>query len=83
MRPNFRVRVLNNSRFASARLSFEGSVNMDLQENVDKDDYLRKEVSSSIKYYIIPWNSILLWMTWKFTSGPCSVDIKWKSPLLF
>ena len=29
------------------RPSFEGSVNMDLQEDVDGDDYLRKEVSCS------------------------------------
>ena len=29
------------------RPSFEGSVNMDLQDVVDEDDYLRKEVSCS------------------------------------
>ena len=27
------------------RPSFEGSVNMDLLKHVDKDDYVRKEVS--------------------------------------
>ena len=46
MRPNFHVNI--SEQFTNCeckRPSFEGLVNMDLQEDVDEDDCLRKEVS--------------------------------------
>ena len=48
VRPNFHVNIselftINECK----RPSFEGSVSMDLQEDVNEDDYLRKEVSCS------------------------------------
>ena len=48
MRPNFHVNISEHFTFRECtRPSFEGSVNMDVQEDVDEDDYLRKEVSCS------------------------------------
>ena len=48
MRPNFHVNI--PEQFTSRqymRPSFEGSINMELQKDVDEDDYLRNEVSCS------------------------------------
>ena len=42
MRLNFHVNI---SEQFTIRDSIEGSVHMDLSEDVDEDDYLRKEVS--------------------------------------
>ena len=48
VRPNFHVNISEQFPIRECmRPYFEGSVNMDLQEDVDKDDYLRKEVSCS------------------------------------
>ena len=48
MSPNFHVNISEQFTIREyMRPSFEGSVNMDLQKDVDEDDYLRKEVSCS------------------------------------
>ena len=48
MRPNFDMNISEQFTICECmRPSFEGSVNMDLQEDIDEDDYLRKEVLSS------------------------------------
>ena len=48
VRPNFHVKISEQFTIRECmRPSFEGSVNMDLKENVDKDDYLRNKVSCS------------------------------------
>ena len=49
VRPNFQVNISEQFTICECmRPSFEGSVNMDLYEDVDEDDYLRKEVSCSM-----------------------------------
>ena len=46
VRPTFHVNISEQFTIGECtRPSFVGSVNMDPQEDVDKDDYLRKEVS--------------------------------------
>ena len=48
VRPNFHMNISEQFTINECkRLSFEGSVSMDLQEDVNEDDYLRKEVSCS------------------------------------
>ena len=48
VRPNFHVNISELFTIRECvRPSLKGSVNMDLQEDVDGDDYLRKEVSCS------------------------------------
>ena len=48
MRPNFHVNISEQFTIREyMRPSFEGPVNMDLQEDADEDDYLRQEVSCS------------------------------------
>ena len=48
MRPNFHTNISEQFTIRECmRPSFEGSVNMDLKEDVDEDDYLTKEVSCS------------------------------------
>ena len=52
MRPNFHVNISEQLTIRECmRSSFERSVNMDLEEDVDEDDYLRKEVSCSKTRY--------------------------------
>ena len=46
MRPNFPVNISEQFMIRECMRSFEGSVNMDLYEDVD-DEYLRKEISCS------------------------------------
>ena len=49
VRPNFHANVSEQFTIRECiRPSFEESVNMNLQEDVDEDDYLRKEVSCMI-----------------------------------
>ena len=48
VRPNFYVNISEQFMIRECmRPSFEGSVNMDLSEDVNEDDYMRKEVSDS------------------------------------
>ena len=48
VRPNFHVNISEQFTVREcARPSFEGSTNMNLSEDVDEDDYMRKEVSCS------------------------------------
>ena len=48
MRSNFHLNISEQFMIrVCMRPSFEGSVNMDLQEDVDEDDYLRKKVLCS------------------------------------
>ena len=48
MRPNFHGNISEHFTIRECmRPSFEVSVNVDLYEDVDEDDYLRKEVSCS------------------------------------
>ena len=53
--PNFHVNISEQFMIRECmRPSFEGSVNMDLSEDVDEDDYLRKKVSySKAKRYTV------------------------------
>ena len=48
MRSNLHVNISEQFTIRECMIpSLEGSVNMDLQEDVDENDYLRKEVSCS------------------------------------
>ena len=52
MRPNFHVNISEQFTIREyLRYFFEGSIHMDLLEDVDEDDYLRKEISCSKTTY--------------------------------
>ena len=45
MKANFHVIISKQFTICECMRLFEGSANMDLSEDLDEDDYLRKEVS--------------------------------------
>ena len=60
VRPNSHVNISEQFMIRECIRPFEGSVHVDLHEDVDKDDYLRKEVSSGKTKFKIPFHTFAI-----------------------